>query len=265
VEFIETDLATIDGVKELKRATDGRHVAVLAANAGHGLGHAFLEQDWDDVRHVIDTNITGLTLLVHHVGKAMRARGGGRILLTGSIAGTMPGTYQAVYNASKAFVNSFGEAVREEVKDSGITVTVLMPGATETEFFHRAGLDDTREGAKSKDSAEAVARTGWDAMKRGDNHEVHGLPNKIRATLNRWLPDSLVAKQHGRAMQPGGAREKSQAPAIGGVLAAAAAIGGIALAVRAAQQRSTEKTGYMNDLRDGRRHGRPSDAARYAD
>ncbi len=264
VEFIEADLATIEGVKELKRATDGRRIEVLAANAGHGLGHAFLDQDWADIRHVIDTNITGLALLVHHVGKGMRQRGGGRILLTGSIAGTMPGTYQAVYNATKAFVNSFGEAIREEVKDSNITVTVLMPGATETEFFHRAGLDDTKEGAKSKDSAAAVAKTGWDAMKRGDNHEVHGLPNKIRATLNRWLPDSLVAKQHGSAMKPGGARESSGAPAIGGILAAAAAVGGIALAVKAAQRRQGRYT--MTDLRDGRRtSGRATYPSRYAD
>ena len=116
------------------------------ANAGHGLGRAFLDQDFADVRHVIDTNVTGTVYLVQLVGRAMRSRGQGRILLTGSIAGFMPGTYQAVYNGTKAFVDSFSFALRAELKDTGVTVTCLMPGATETDFFERADMLDTKVG-----------------------------------------------------------------------------------------------------------------------
>ncbi len=103
VQAVETDLATTEGVDELYGATNGRPVDALLANAGHGLGKAFLDQHWDEARHVVDTNVTGTIYLVHRVGKDMRARRSGRILFTGSIAGFMPGTFQAVYNGTKAF------------------------------------------------------------------------------------------------------------------------------------------------------------------
>jgi short-subunit dehydrogenase len=114
-------------------------VDALLANAGHGLGHGFLDQDFREARHVIDTNITGTIYLIQKVGRDMRERGRGRILITGSIAGFMPGSFQAVYNGTKAFIDSFSFALRNELKDTEITVTCLMPGATETEFFERAG------------------------------------------------------------------------------------------------------------------------------
>src|SRR5829696_6746054 len=126
-EPVETDLATLEGVDRLYDAIGDSPVAALLANAGHGLGKAFLDQDFQDVRHVIDTNVTGTIYLIQKVGRDMRARGRGRILITGSIAGFTPGTYQAVYNATKAFIDSFF-ALRHEVKDQGITVTCLMPG-----------------------------------------------------------------------------------------------------------------------------------------
>src|SRR5215211_6748705 len=97
-EAVQADLATLEGVDKLYAAARGRRVDALLANAGHGLGKAFLDQDFGDVRHVIDTNITGTIYLIQLVGRQMRDRGQGRILLTGSIAGFMPGTYQAVYN-----------------------------------------------------------------------------------------------------------------------------------------------------------------------
>ena len=102
------------------------------------------------MRHVIDTNVTGTVYLVQLVGRAMRSRGKGRILLTGSIAGFMPGTYQAVYNGTKAFVDSFSFALRAELKDTGVTVTCLMPGATETDFFERADMLDTKVGREQR-------------------------------------------------------------------------------------------------------------------
>jgi uncharacterized protein len=144
VQTVETDLATTEGVDELYEATNGRPVDILMANAGHGLGHAFLDQDFEEARHVIDTNVTGTVYLIHKIGSDMRARSTGKILFTGSIAGFIPGTYHAVYNATKAFIDSFSFALRGELKESGVTVTCLMPGATDTDFFARADMLDTK-------------------------------------------------------------------------------------------------------------------------
>ena len=141
----------------------------MLANAGHGLGRGFLDQNFEDVRHVIDTNVTGTVYLVQLVGRSMRSRGRGRILLTGSIAGFMPGTYQAVYNATKAFVDSFSFALRAELKDTGVTVTCLMPGATETDFFERADMLDTAVGRERR-TIPPMSRGGLrrdDARRRG--------------------------------------------------------------------------------------------------
>lgn len=150
VDAVETDLATTKGVEDLYAATAGRAVDALLANAGLGLGGAFLDQDFDKVRHVIDTNITGTIYLAQRIAKDMRSRGGGRILFTGSIAGFTPGSFNATYNATKSFVDSFSFALRNELKDTGVTVTCLMPGATETEFFERAGMTDTRSVNRKK-------------------------------------------------------------------------------------------------------------------
>jgi short-subunit dehydrogenase len=208
VTVVEADLATIDGVDRLWAAA-GRPVDALLANAGHGLGHAFLDQDFADVRHVIDTNITGTVYLVQLVGRAMRSRGQGRMLLTGSIAGFMPGTYQAVYNGTKAFVDSFSFALRAELKDSGVTVTCLMPGATETDFFERANMLDTKVGQSEKDNPADVARVGFDAMMRGDGDVVSGWKNKLQAAIANITPAGALAEQHRKMAEPGsGAKGK---------------------------------------------------------
>ena len=136
----------LDSVDRLYAAIKGRPVEALLANAGHGLGHGFLDQNFDEVRHIIDTNITGTLYLIQRVGRDMRARDRGRILITGSVAGFMPGSFQAVYSGTKAFINSFSFALRNELQDTGVTVTCLMPGATETEFFARADMLDTKVG-----------------------------------------------------------------------------------------------------------------------
>jgi short-subunit dehydrogenase len=137
--LIAADRPAIDDAAQDFRAL-GAAVEALLANAGHGLGHGFLDQDFDAVRHIIDTNITGTLSLIQHVGREMRTRDRGRILITGSVAGFMPGTFQAVYGGTKAFLNSFAFALRNELKDTHVTVTCLMPGATETEFFERADM-----------------------------------------------------------------------------------------------------------------------------
>ena len=207
-DAIEADLSTVEGVDTLLAATNGRTVDYLLANAGRGLGKGFLDQDFDEARKVVDTNITGTIYLIQKVGKAMRARGEGRILITGSIAGFMPGTYQAVYNGTKAFLDSFSFAVRHELKDTGVTVTCLMPGATETEFFDRADMaEDTKVGTQKKDDAAKVAKDGFDAMMAGKGDVVSGWMNKLQSAIANVLPAGMVAEQHRSMAEPGTAKK----------------------------------------------------------
>lgn len=202
-EAVQTDLATLQGVEEFYSATAGRPIDALLANAGHGLGKGFLDQDFDEARHVIDTNITGTIHLIQLVGRQMRSRGSGRILITGSIAGFMPGAFSAVYNGTKAFINSFSFALRNELKDSGVTVTCLMPGATETEFFERAHMMDTKVGQDEKDDAAIVAKDGFDAMMRGDGDVVSGWDNKLQTVMANVTPAGRLAEKHRRLAEPG--------------------------------------------------------------
>jgi short-subunit dehydrogenase len=203
VEAVEADLATLEGVDRLYNAAKGRPVDALLANAGHGLGRGFLDQNFDEVRHVIDTNITGTVYLLQKVGRDMRARGQGRILITGSIAGFMPGTYQAVYNGTKAFIDSFSFALRAELKDTGVTVTCLMPGATDTDFFERADMLDTKVGQQEKDDPADVAKAGFDAMLNGEGDVVSGWKNKLQTTLATVTPSGVLAEQHRKLAEPG--------------------------------------------------------------
>jgi len=206
VEAVQADLATSEGVEELYAAVKGRQVDALLANAGRGLGQAFLDQDLSDIRRVINTNVMGTVELIHKFGNEMRRRNAGRILITGSIAGFTPGSFQAVYNASKSFLNSFSFAIREELKDTRITVTCLMPGATETEFYARADMLDTRLGTDKKQSADEVAQAGFDAMMNGEGDVVAGWSNKMRAAISHVLPSSVLAEQHRKLAAPGTAK-----------------------------------------------------------
>jgi short-subunit dehydrogenase len=207
VDTVQADLATLQGVDMLYAAAQGRVVDALLANAGHGLGGGFLDQDFSDVRHVIDTNITGTLYLVQKIARDMRAHGHGRILITGSIAGFIPGTYQAVYNGTKAFIDSFSFALRHEVKDYGITVTCLMPGPTDTEFFERADMLDTKVGQGKKDDPADVAKTGFDAMMRGDGDVVSGWKNKLQTAIAAVTPAGILAEQHRKMAEPGSAEK----------------------------------------------------------
>jgi uncharacterized protein len=207
VEAVQTDLATTDGVDRLYTAVGSRQVDLLLANAGRGLGHGFLDQDFDKARRVIDTNITGTVYLIHKVGNDMRRRNSGRILITGSIAGFIPGSFQAVYNGSKAFLNSFSFALREELRGTSVTVTCLMPGATETEFFRRADMMDTAVGSSEKDDPAEVANTGFDAMMKGEGDVVSGLKNKVQSAAANVTPAGVLASQHRKMAEPGSARK----------------------------------------------------------
>lgn len=208
VTAVETDLATLDGVDALLAAIAaiGRPVDALFANAGRGLGRGFLDQEIDEICHVIDTNITGTVYLVHSIGRQMRERNAGRILLTGSIAGFLPGSFQAVYNGTKAFIDSFAFAIRNELKDTRVVVSCLMPGPTETEFFRRADMLDTAVGQQAKDDPAMVARTGFEALMKGDGDVVSGWKNKLQTVLANVTPAGLLAEQHRKIAEPGSAK-----------------------------------------------------------
>jgi uncharacterized protein len=219
---VQCDLATAEGVAQLIGAIEatGRPVDALLANAGRGLGKGFLDQSLNEALKVIHTNIDGTVRLIHQVANGMRSRAQGRILITGSIAGLMPGTFQAVYNGSKAFLDSFSVALSNELKDTGITVTCLMPGATETDFFDRADMQDTKVGSGEKAHASDVAKTGFDAMMKGELKVVAGLANKLRAAVSHIAPDSALAEMHrgmaepgsGQAKEPKSKRERTDRP-----------------------------------------------------
>jgi short-subunit dehydrogenase len=203
VQEIEADLSTKQGVDQLLAKVGDRRVDVLVANAGHGLGHGFLDQGPDEWQHIINTNITGTLLLIQPIVRRMVDQGAGKVLITGSIAGHMAGAFQAVYNGSKAFIDSFSAALNEEIKGSGVTVTCLKPGATETNFFHRAELDDTKVGQAKKDDPADVAKAGWDAMQKGEASVIYGLKNKLQVAGAEMMTDATTAKLHRAQAEPG--------------------------------------------------------------
>ena len=210
VETVEVDLATREGLQGLLEAVGERDVDVLAANAGHGLGHAFLDQEWKDIAHVIHTNVTGTTWLLHTIGKRMAARNAGRILVTGSIAGHIPGAFQLVYNSTKSYIDYFCFGLRNELKETDVIVTCLMPGPTETEFFDRANLENTDVGrSDSKADPAKVARDGYEALLSGDAHTVSGLMNKIQDAFAGIIPDTVLAQMHRKMAEPEGATNRN--------------------------------------------------------
>ena len=206
VEAVVADLAKIDEIDKLLNMIGSRTIDALLANAGRGLGKGFLDQDWNEIRRVIDTNVTGTVYLIQKIGQGMRAVNSGKILITGSVAGLMPGTFQAVYNGTKAFLDSFSFALRNELKDTNITVTCLMPGATQTKFFERAHMMDTKVGTQKKDDPAMVAKTGYDAMLRGDGDVVSGWKNKLMSSMANIMPASMLAEQHRKMAAPGSAK-----------------------------------------------------------
>ncbi len=206
VTIVHADLATQRGVDDLCEAIGARSVDALLTNAGHGLGKGFLDQDFREIEHVVDTNITGTIYLLHKVGREMRSRGRGRILITGSIAGFMPGSFQAVYNGTKAFIDSFAAALRNELKDTGVTVTCLMPGPTDTEFFARADMLDTQVATEDKADPAKVAKLGFEAMMEGEADVVAGLKNKLQTIMAKITPSQVLAEQHRKIAEPGSAK-----------------------------------------------------------
>lgn len=210
VQEVRADLRTDDGVEAVWAAVAaaGRPLAAAALNAGVGQGGRFLDIDIADEQEIIDVNVTSTVRLAKLVLRDMAARDSGRVLFTSSIASTIPGTFQAVYNASKSFVQSFAEALQEELKDSGVTITLLMPGPTETNFFHRADMDDTSVGSSSKDSAAQVAEQGFTALMKGEKKLVAGgLGTKAQGLASKVLPDSVKGVMHRSMAEPGSGKD----------------------------------------------------------
>ncbi len=207
VDAVQVDLARPEGVEALHRriTATSRPVDALALNAGVGAGGAFAtDTDLADELRVVDLNVRSTVHLTKLVVRDMVARGEGRMLFTSSIASTMPGPFQAVYNASKSFVQSFALALRNELKDTGVSVTVLMPGPTDTEFFERADMLDTKVGAGKKDDPADVARDGFEALMAGDERVVSAsLKTKLQGRGSRFLPDSAQAEMHRSMAEPG--------------------------------------------------------------
>jgi short-subunit dehydrogenase len=211
VEPVQVDLGRAEGVEQLyaRITEDGRPLAAIALNAGIGAGGAFatgteLEQELQ----IVDLNVRSTVHLAKLVVRDMVARDEGRILFTSSIASTMPGSFQAVYNASKSFVQSFALALRNELKDTSVTVTSLMPGPTETEFFERADMLDTKVGSGDKDDPADVARDGYQALMDGKERVVSAsVATKLQGRGSRFLPDSVKAAMHRGMAEPGSGDE----------------------------------------------------------
>jgi short-subunit dehydrogenase len=209
-EPVQVDLAVAEGVEALyaRIVESGRRVDALALNAGIGVGGEFADgTDLSKELRVVDLNCRSTVHLAKLVLRDMKARNAGRVLITSSIASTMPGSFQAVYNASKAFDQSFGLALRHELEDTGITVTLLMPGPTDTEFFERADMLDTAVGTGEKDDPSDVARDGFEAMMAGEERVLsHSLKTKVQGRASRVLPDSAKAAMHRRMAEPGSSK-----------------------------------------------------------
>jgi short-subunit dehydrogenase len=206
VEICQADLRRREGVEALYRAIQGldRPVDVLCANAGVGVGGDFArETDLEAELDMIQLNVTSQVHLVKLVLRDMLERNRGRILITSSVAGVLPGPREAVYAGTKAFLHSFAEAIRNELKDTGITVTALLPGPTETNYFHRAGLDDTKVGrSEHKDDPADVAREAYEALMAGRDHVVTGARNKLQVGMSGVRPDTAKAAVHGQMTTP---------------------------------------------------------------
>jgi short-subunit dehydrogenase len=206
---VSVDLTRRDHVERLVAAIRGagRPLDAAALNAGVGVGGAFVETDPDAELALVELNCASTVHLAKRVAQDMAARGEGRILFTSSVVSQAPAPFQAVYGASKAFVHMLALALREELSDSGVSVTALLPGPTDTEFFDRAGMQDTRVGASdSKDDPAQVARQGFEALMAGEAQVLGGsLASRAMGAMSRISPDALAAKVNRKLSEPGSA------------------------------------------------------------
>jgi short-subunit dehydrogenase len=205
VRSVRADLSTFDGVEELVQevTATGRPLDALALNAGVGNGGPFVETALEDDLGVIGLNVTSVVHLSKRLLPAMVARGSGRVLVTSSVASLMPGPWYATYAASKAFVESFAQAIRHELKDTGVTVTTLLPGPTDTEFFEASHMEATRVAKGPKDDPAKVAREGFEGLMAGkDQVKVASLKARAQTVLSHVLPEKAHPGVHGAMTKP---------------------------------------------------------------
>jgi len=207
VTEIQADLATREGVDALWDAIEGgaRPLDIACINAGVGVGGNFWDTNLDDELNMIELNCVGTVHLAKHIVRHMKTRDEGKILFTASIAGEMVAPREAVYAATKAFVLSFAHSVRYELRDTGITVTALQPGPTDTDFFHRAGMDDTSVGQKGKKESQPddVAHQDIEALLSGKDHVYSAsLTTKIEGMLANAVPGSMKGAMHEKMAKP---------------------------------------------------------------
>jgi short-subunit dehydrogenase len=208
VQSVEANLARYDGVERLWNAiqSTNRPVDAIAINAGVGIGGDFTrETDLDAELDMIALNVSSVVHLAKRVLPGMVARGRGRVLITSSIAGTMPTPLEAVYGATKAFDLWFSRSLRAELKDTGVTVSALQPGPTNTNFFHRAKMDNTQVGREGKftNDPRDVALQGYQAMMAGKDHVFSSsVKTKLEGELGQFVPESFKAEQHRKMAEP---------------------------------------------------------------
>jgi short-subunit dehydrogenase len=208
---VSADLATRDGINRLWNAVEqlGRPLDVACINAGVGVGGLFWETDLEKELSMVELNCAGTVQLAKYVVKHMVPLNAGRILFTSSIAGEMVAPREAVYAATKAFVLSFAHSLRYELRETGITVTALQPGPTDTDFFHRAGMDDTEVGTKGKEESqpEDVAKQGLDALFAGDDHVYSAsAKTKMEGMMANAIPGNMKGAMHEKMARPKGDR-----------------------------------------------------------
>ncbi|HET8789330.1 MAG TPA: SDR family NAD(P)-dependent oxidoreductase [Actinomycetes bacterium] len=206
VRAVKADLSTSDGVERLWAAVAGlgRPLDAVALNAGIGVNGDFTRDiPLEDDLRLIAVNVTAVVHLAKRILPGMVDRGEGRVLITSSVAATAPGPYYATYAASKAFLQSFAQAVRHELKDSGVTVTALQPGPTDTEFFDRAGMDDTKVAEAKKDDPAEVAKDGFEALMAGKDHVIAGsVKNKAQVVGGKVLSEKARAATQAAQTKP---------------------------------------------------------------
>ena len=207
VDILGVDLKTKEGIHAVKERAGGRPIDAIAINAGFGLGGAFVDTDLHKELDMIDLNVKSSVHLAKHVIPDMVARNKGKVLFTSSVAAVMPSPFEAVYGATKAFLLMFAESLANELKDSEVTITAILPGPTETNFFHRAEMDDTKAGKDPKDSAEDVAKRAYAALEHGtEKAYVGSFKNKVMGMMADLLPDDFGAGAHRKLSEPGSAR-----------------------------------------------------------
>ncbi|MCF6745354.1 SDR family NAD(P)-dependent oxidoreductase [Blastococcus sp. KM273128] len=209
VSPVRADLTRREEVEKVVAAVrgSGRPLDAAALNAGVGLGGRFVETDVDREIAMVELNCISTMHLAKRVAQDMVTRGEGRILFTSSVASQAPGPFQAVYAATKAFVQFLALGLREELDGTGVTVTALLPGPTDTEFFDRGDLTDTKLGASdSKDDPALVARQGFEGLMKGEASVLAGsVSSKLMGRLAALVPDSLAGKSQKPMSAPGSA------------------------------------------------------------